>query len=446
MIKQAKNSIKHSPVFKKMIGYLVGRFEMLPDKRTGNNSFIQMKDVGLSAFSIFFTQCQSFLAQQRLMARQKKGQSNASSLFNIEHVPCDNHIRQLLDPVPPSEVFPVFDQVLSQIKAADLLDNYRCHELDKQIFIALDGVQYYSSQKIDCVQCNHRMHRNGTTTYFHAMVSATIVAPGNPFVLPLCPEFIEPQDGHTKQDCENTATKRWLAVHGKSYANLNATLLGDDLFSCQPVCEDTLAAGLHFIYTCKTDSHKCLYRSVDPLKKDGGITEVELRVTEKKKRYRYVCRYVNQVPIRDSNDALQVNWCEVEVFDQTNKRVYQGAFITDHNIDDDNVLAICRAGRTRWKTENEHNNTLKNQGYCLEHNFGHGNEHLSSLLATLILLSFLFHTILHLLDARYRAIRGMMPRYEFFQQLRTLLLYMYFSSWGALMECMYQACELNDTS
>jgi len=39
--------------------------------------------------------------------------------------------------------------------------------------------------------------------------------------------------------------------------------LGDDLFACQPIAEATLAAGGDFIFTCKRDSHKTLYRHVD---------------------------------------------------------------------------------------------------------------------------------------------------------------------------------------
>lgn len=80
------------------------------------------------------------------------------------------------------------------------------------------------------------------------------------------------------------------------------------------------------------------------------------------------------------------------------KHLYKNAFATDHWITDQTVEAIVQSGRTRWKVENENNNTLKTKGYNLEHNLGHGKQHLASLLATFNLLWLLFHTLLELLD------------------------------------------------
>ncbi len=79
----------------------------LPDFRTGDNTTCSIKDAALGAFSVFFTQSPSFLAHQRTM-EQNKGRSNAESLFGIERVPSDNQIRNLLDPVAPNYLFPVF--------------------------------------------------------------------------------------------------------------------------------------------------------------------------------------------------------------------------------------------------------------------------------------------------------------------------------------------------
>jgi len=55
--------------------------------------------------------------------------------------------------------------------------------------------------------------------------------------------------------------------------------------------------------------------------------------------------------------------------------------------------ASIQTGRTRWKIENESNNTLKTKGYNFGHNFSHGKQNLSAVLAAVILLAFLFHTI-----------------------------------------------------
>ncbi|MFO7092689.1 ISNCY family transposase, partial [Arthrospira platensis PCC 7345] len=94
---------------------------------------------------------------------------------------------------------------------------------------------------------------------------------------------------------------------------------------------------------------------------------------------------------------------------------------TNYPLSDENVAEVVRAGRTRWKVENENNNTLKTKGYHLEHNFGHGKQHLSSLLRTINILSLLFHTLQELLDNKYQLLRAHLPkRQTFFNDLRAL--------------------------
>lgn len=310
-----------------------------------------------------------------------------------------------------------------------------------QLLIPLDGLHYFSSKNISCDQCSRQTHTNGKITYSHSMVSATLVHPDRREVLPLIPMFVAPQDGHEKQDCEREACKRWLCGVGASYAALKATLLGDDLYCCEPICRLAKSQGFHFIFNCKAESHKCLYEWIESLEKSGSIKVVKKTVATLKGKRLWHCRYVNEVPLRDGKDALSVNWCEVEVLDAQGQRLYYNTFATDYVINDNNVFELVKAGRTRWKTENEHNNTLKNHGYHLAHNFGHGKKHLSQLLATLILLSFLMHTVLRLTDKQYQGIRDYFPRESFFNQLRTLLIYMYFTTWGGLMALMLNACN-----
>jgi len=432
--------MKRAELFKLMISYLQDQFKVLPDHRTGENKSIAMHDVGMAAFSVFFNQCPSFLEFQRIMLANKN-RCNAQSLFGIQHIPSDNHIRQLLDPIPAATIYPVFHYGIRLLEEKGLLQDFRC--LKDQLLIAVDGLHYYYSKCIHCNACSVKHHQDGTDSYAHSMVSATIVHPNHSEVLPLPPEFIEPQDGASKQDCEINAFKRWLKLWGKHYAAKRSIILGDDLYNCEPVCLAILAEGLHFILTCKESSHQTIYEYVNPMR--NGLPLIKQKLKIKDKSYEYQCRYMNQIPLKNGEDVLLVNWCSLEVFDRDHTKVYSGAFTTDLLIDDRNVAEIAHCGRTRWKTENEHNNTLKNHGYFLEHNYGHGKQHLSSLLATLILLSFFFHTLLMLLDARYNALRHTCPRRLFFQQLRTLMFFMYFASWDALMELMVEGWELDPT-
>ena len=158
------------------------------------------------------------------------GHSYCASLFGIAKIPSDDHIRDMLDPAEPALASPVFAETIEQPRQIDGgLDLFR--RLDGRVLIALDGSEYHCSRKIHCRHCSTRVRGNGGTEYFHSMLAATLVAPGHDEVIPLEPEFIVPQDGAEKQDCENMAARRWLAAHAPCYAALDPVYLGDDLFS-----------------------------------------------------------------------------------------------------------------------------------------------------------------------------------------------------------------------
>ena len=182
----------------------------------------------LAAFSVFFTQCPSFLEHQNLM-KKKRGKDNAFSLFGLKKIPSDNQIRTLLAPIPATTVLETFKTVWEWLRENKILNHFKY--LDEEILLAIDGTEYYSSKKINCPHCNCRHHRNGTTTYDHQVITPVIVAPDQKQVINLEPEFISQQDGKTKQDCENAAIKRWLLRNPAPEKNQEITLLGDDLYS-----------------------------------------------------------------------------------------------------------------------------------------------------------------------------------------------------------------------
>lgn len=432
--------------FSALIDDLRELMRQFPDKRTGNNSVYQMEDVALAAFSVFFTQSPSFLAHQIAMTTSR-GLSNAQTLFGLSKIPSDNHIRDLLDHVPASRVFPMFDRIVDALHQQGHLQAFQA--LGGQLLIALDGTQYHNSQSIHCNQCTVTQHRNGQTTYSHSVVTPVIVAPGQRCVLPLAPEFIMPQDGHQKQDCENSAAKRWIIQYAKSFQQHQITVLGDDLYSRQTLCEQVLAAGWNFLFVCKPTSHKTLYEWLEELEALGAVHTLTRQQRKGKRKTVDIYRFASGLPLRDGDDALAVNWCELVTTDDKGKVLYRNAFVSNHAIDADNVVTMVQAARTRWKVENESNNTLKTKGYHLAHNFGHGKQHLSTTLATLNLLAFLLHTVLDTMDKKYQLIRATLPsRKMFFQHIQALTSYLCFDSFDALLDFMMQGWELThpDTS
>ena len=434
--------------FDNLVAKFQHQLEHLPDHRNGKNISYSLKDAALAAFSVFFTQSPSFLAHQRAM-ETSKGRSNAGSLFQIEQIPCDNQIRSLLDPISPRYLYPLFDEILGTLVQSGELDQFRV--LNGQLLISMDGTTYFSSKAIQCANCQHRSTAKGETTYYHTAITPVIVKPGRSQVISLVPEYIVPQDGHDKQDCERMAAKRWVEQQARQFSPYSATLLGDDLYSNQPLCQLILAQKFNFIFVCKPDSHQILYEWIDSLTASNDVDQVSQRRFNGRFTEIITCRFVEEVPLRGGQDALLVNWCEVTITHaKTGAQLYYNTFVTNHPLTEQTVFPLVEAGRARWKVENENNNTLKTKGYHLEHNFGHGQHYLASFLLTLNLLAFLFHTVLELVDAQYRLLRQALGvRRTFFNDIKTLTRYLYFDNWQHLLDFMIKQLELDlhfDTS
>jgi hypothetical protein len=420
--------------FAALLGYLRVSIAKMEERRLDSpNKQYSIKDAVLSAFGAFFMQCESFLEYQRQL-NSRKGRDNAQTLFEVFKIPTDNQIRNIIDPIKAETLVEVFEQIYRTLKTKGYLKPFEV--LGGQLLVTLDGTEYFSSQSIHCDQCSHCTHKNGTVTYFHSAILPVIAAPGLEHVISLAPEFITPQDGHDKQDSEIAAAKRWIHRHTNLFEDGGVTILGDDLYSRQPMCELLIEQGFHFIFTCLPESHIALYDWLEYLDANSEISCYQLRKRHGRDWHFYNYRWGNNIPLRDTQPALLTNWFELTIT-CNHKVIFQNAWICDHFITNDNVTELTASGRARWKTENENHNVLKTKGYHLEHNFGHGKQHLDSFLLTLNLLAFLFHTVLHLVDLSYQQIRSLLgTRQRFFSDLRTLTTYFVFDSWRHLISFM----------
>ena len=358
-------------------------------------------------------------------------------MFGIPAIPCDNYIRQMLDGAAPATFDPLF---FKAIGAAGPLTRFQC--LGGRTLIALDGTQHVCSRKIKCRQCSTRRRSDGGTEYFHTFLGATLVAPGHKQVLPLPPEFLVPQDGAEKQDCERNAVKRWLARHGTAVTHLRPVYLGDDRFACQPIVAAIQSTGGNLgplrgpSLTCKPSSHQTITEYL----RGAELHEHRQTVCKRGKRTTTVYRWLSAVPLRGTDDAIIVNWFSIETLDAKGKRTYYNSFVTDLPVSADTVAELATCGRARWKIENETFNVLKRGGYNLEHSFGHGKETLASVLVALNLLAFAFHTAAYLAVLAWQAaVNARGPTYRFFEHLRTITAYVVFQGWDQLLRSI--ACS-----
>ncbi len=323
---------------------------------------------------------------------------------------------------------------MQSVEQAGPLTRVQC--LGGPVRIALDGSEYFCSRKIKCLQCSTRRRSDGGVECFHAFLGASLVASGHAQVLPLPPEFIAPQDGAEKQDCERNAAKRWLARQGSAVAHLRPIYLGDDLFACQLIAAAIQQTGGNFILTCKPSSHQTITEYLH-----GATLEQHCQsVCKRGKRTTTIYRWLNAVPLRATDDAILVNWFSIEIFNAKGKRTYHNSFVTDLDVTANTVAGLAACGRAGWKIENETFNLLKTNGYNLEHNFGHGKQTLASVFLTLNLLAFACHTAAHLAALAWRdAVVACSATYRFFENLRTITAHVVFEDWPHLLRSIAAA-------
>ena len=406
-------------------------FARMPDPRRGSNRRYAMADVGMAALSVFLMQSPSFLAHQRALA-EGRARSNAHTLFGLDRVPCDNHVRQMLDGVPAAHFDEQFHGLVEDLDAHGALAPMR--RLGGHVLVALDGTEFFRSRSIHCGNCSTRRRSDGGTEHYHQMLAANLVAPGQGLTLPLPPEFVTPRDGTDKQDCERQAAKRWLQQHGSRCAGLRPVYLGDDLYACQPVCQAMLDAGGDFLLTAKPGSHKTLYEYLD------GIRLPTLRRTAGPRRE------APHPPLPLDDRTARARRRRRPARQLAGGRQRPGPTAPSPTAAPSSPASTSTAAtspnsptapRARWKIENETFNVLKQHGYHLEHNFGHGKDTLAAVLVVLNLLAFGLHAACELAEDLWRQARERLgTRRRLFEHLRTVTEYQVFPSWTALMDLL----------
>jgi len=443
--------VKNQKILSQMLDIFKENIETLPDirKNKNNNVKYSMEDIMLTPLSMFYMQSPSWLSFQKKM-ETSKGISNMTTIFGVNKIPTDNMVRKIVDEVDPYLLQPVYDNILKLVKEHGIIKQFVV--MDKYILVALDGTYYHSSKTIKCDCCQTRTSKEtGETTYLHSAITPTVVNPNINKAIPMMQEFISNTDGNAtkndKQDCEVNAAKRWLEKF-ENITGYKIIIIGDDLYSSEPMIEATIAKDYSYMFICKEDSHIVLYEYVNTIKNLGNIDTVTTQEKIKKGRGKKAIttvqtttyNYINKVPIKGGEDALDTNWCEIIITNEDGKKIYHNCFVTDIEITDKNIIQITSCGRARWKIENENNNTIKTKGYNLEHNFGHGKTYLSQTLCSLNILTFLFHTIQEFIDEQYIELRTLTnTRIEFFEELRAVSTYILFKNFELMLAWMIKS-------
>ena len=361
-----------------LLSLLRSDFADIPEHRPGKPD-IALSDALMAAFAMFSLKSPSLLAFDK-----DRTEGNLQQVYGIERVPCDTAMREILDPVEPESLRPLFKRVFGALQRGKALEEMVF--VEGHYLLALDGTGYFSSQQIHCASCLETHHRNGTVTYRHQMLGAALVHPDRREVIPLMPEPIIKQDGTDKNDCERNAAKRFITKLRQDHPHLKLIVTEDSLSSNAPHIDVLQAHNLHYILGVKEGDHAYLFEHVAAAERTGRVTYYDRHDETTGRRHRF--RFVRDVPLNESNAGLRVNFLECWEWDPDSDKVQHFSWVTDLGVNKGTVYQLMRGGRARWRIENETFNTLKNQGYQFEHNFGHGYQHLSVVVALLMMLAF----------------------------------------------------------
>jgi hypothetical protein len=375
-----------------LFGLLRNGFAKVPDHRS-DGSEMTMADALMSGFAMFSLKCPSLLDYDK-----QRADANLKTIYGIQCPPCDSYMREVLDPLAPESLRPSFKAAFRQLQ--------RGKALEEMVFfkgcylLALDGTGYFSSKKIHCQSCLEKHHRDGSTTYSHQMLGAALIHPDRREVIPLMPEPIVKQDGTEKNDCERNAAKRFMAKVRHDHPHLQFIVTEDGLSSNAPHIETLHDYACHYILGVKEGDHAYLFEQVQVAEQEGRVTHYERR--DRGAGIVHQFRFINDMPLNAARSDVRVNF--IEYWEVSQDNVQHFSWVTDFRVTKPHVYKLMRGGRARWKIENETFNTLKNQGYNFDHNYGHGEQHLSVVLAMLMMLAFLVDQTQQLCCALFQAV------------------------------------------
>lgn len=407
----------------------------IPDCRANNRTKFSIRDAIIIFLSVFFLHSSSLDGHLALLAKAQ-GKRNRK-LFGIRKVPSANQIRNILDVIDPKQLYKAQDDMIFQMQRSGVLKQFWAGN-EFGYPLAFDGTEFFRSKCIYCSGCCQTEHADGTIDYHHRVLLSGLVHPIAQIFLPLTQEFIVRQDGVEKEDCELNAGYRWWKTLRQRHPQMKFTLLADDLFCKQPFMQKILEdQRTNVIFACKPGSHKTTYEWVNTARLGGDLGIKKIKRRDGKLWREETYEYANDVPLKDCDKALKVGFVQVTTRDVSSGRIIGlQAFATNMKITADNCERVSAFGRKKWKIENEGNNTLKNLGYHLEHNYGHGKQNLAAVIVLLMLIAFMMHIILNLVNqegfARLRRAHGTLR--SCMEALRGAFLLMGCSTWEQLYQ------------
>lgn len=362
------------------------------------NAQILLPDYLQTAFAMFHLKDPSL---NHFRESYSEREANLQRIYGVNFLPSDTAMRKGIDGVLPKDLQACFRVPIQELDSQGIMKEYQV--LKRYQCVLFDATQNYCSGKQSCEHCLKRVHKDRKgkitkTTYSHQALSAVMAHPAHKEVFPIACEAIVKQDGETKNDCELNASKRLLPIVRQLLPKSDYDLIGvfDGLYPNGP--------HIRLLGTCKMryvigirDGYVLV--QVERLKKNNSLAT---RQWVNSKGERFIARWHNQLILNGEHQDIKTNYFELEQLDKNGKRIYFNTWITDIPITEQNIKELIGVGRCRWKIENETFNTLKNQGYHLEHSYGHGKKYLATNFMLLTFLAFCVDQIAQRIDQSFK--------------------------------------------
>jgi len=404
-------------ILERLLGQTKKSFEAISKKMDERNG-ISLSDCLLSGLAIFGLKYPSLL-QFDNDRNNEAALYNLKTLYKINQVPSDTYLRERLDEVTPLHLRKAFTKAFAFIQRGKVLKPYVF--MEDHYLVSIDGTGIFSSKNIHCESCCVNNHKAGYQSYHHKMVAAVLVHPDHKEVFPFAPEAITKQDGTVKNDCEQLASARLLTHLRREHPHLKMIIVEDSLAANGPHIRKIQSLNMKFIIHAKhlsadfdfIDREKI--QSHDIINPDGSI-------------HRF--RFVNSIRLNSAHLDLKVNMLDYSEISNAGEVLRRFTWVTDIHLTNNTVYQVMQGGRSRWKIENETFNTLKNQGYQFEHNFGHGYKNLCTVFGHLMFLAFLLDQIQQRCCTKFQAaLLEAKSRIRFWSKVRHLALEIPLGSW-----------------
>jgi hypothetical protein len=325
-----------------LVSNLRSSFSRIADTR--KFSSISLTDILMSAYAIFSLKYPSLLSFEDDNRMGEPETSNMATLYGIKQIPCDTHMREVIDEVPPDAFRPIFIDLFSRIQRGNILKDFRY--LDGRYLMSIDGTGLFHSNEVHCLSCMEKQSRDGEKSFYHQMLSAVLVHPDMKEVIPFCPEPIQKQDGQSKNDCERNAAKRLLSKLREDHPKLDVIIVEDGLSSNAPHIRELIARRFSFILGAKPSDHKYLFEQASLAGSSGRSHQI---IDSNGIEHRF--NFVNSLSLNETNEDLKINFLEYEQFDPKGNKRIKWSWVTDIEITVENVYQIMRGGRARWRIE-----------------------------------------------------------------------------------------------